>query len=239
MSLTQLRVRSHSRPHVMTDYDHPPPVGHLGRCRWDEAEGCYHPELTEEGQRFVADWLAEWKTVTRLMKKREIGLVRMYTLARNLGYSEEEIESAGLVGLTKAAIWWNKERASNFSTAIVWRLKEALGKLVNRTRNEDAWEQRTSLDAPITDSEDTIAKLVADDRLPPLPYDSLDAVRNMMRTLPRTHRIVIQLRYLGHEQRTLEQIAAYFGFSKERARQYEDAALEMLRRRMAEGEKEC
>ena len=139
----------------------------------------------------------------------------------------------------KAAIWWNKERASNFSTAIVWRLKEALGKLVNRTRNEDAWEQRTSLDAPITDSEDTIAKLVADDRLPPLPYDSLDAVRNMMRTLPRTHRIVIQLRYLGHEQRTLEQIAAYFGFSKERARQYEDAALEMLRRRMAEGEKEC
>jgi len=222
-------VKKTSKPPARYNYTDPTtplPIGPLGRCWWDESAGRWQIGLNEEGQKFVADWLAKWGTTQRLMHAPRSGLRAMYNHAVGLGHTEEEIESAGLEGLVKAAIWWDPARAE-FSTTLVWRLREQLGKLVNVRASKGHNAVHVSLsNTHQRDNPETIAGSLSDPTPPPEPSDSMEPIVKALQRLPQRERLVVQLRVLGG--RGLEDIGEHFGISKERVRQLERTALYKL-----------
>lgn len=72
----------------------------------------------------------------------------------------------------------------------------------------------------------------------PVPHDDhaemddmLTEARAAVAALPERLRTVMELRYYGEEQRTLSQVGAVLGISRERARQLETQALKIIRAR--------
>ncbi len=95
-----------------------------------------------------------------------------------------------------------------------------------------------SLDSPIQDDESaTLADLVRDEKAEN-PYDSLeektvnDMLKDLVATLPEREATILDYRFglSGGTERTLEEVGAHFGVTRERVRQIQNIALGKLRR---------
>jgi RNA polymerase primary sigma factor len=101
------------------------------------------------------------------------------------------------------------------------------------------WQHRVlSLDAPVGDEGGTVlAEFVQDEDVPPIEEVFADrqlreSVRDVIaaRLLPREQRVLhLRFGFDGGQARTLEQVAAVLGVTRERVRQIETRALRKLR----------
>ncbi len=107
-------------------------------------------------------------------------------------------------------------------------------------RYREAARAPISLDAPIGDDDsDRVAEVVADPNAG-LPSDRLvqetdtGLVREIMATLSEREKAILALRFglSDGAERTLEEIGAHFGLTRERIRQIQEQALQKLRERM-------
>ena len=100
----------------------------------------------------------------------------------------------------------------------------------------------TSLDAPIGDDETNHVADVVKDENADTPYEQLEEktnnalVHEMIETLDARERAILRQRFGldGDDRKTLEEIGAQFGVTRERIRQIEEIALRKLRKRMQE-----
>src|SRR3989441_6512236 len=100
----------------------------------------------------------------------------------------------------------------------------------------------TSLDAPIGDDDtNRISEVVADPNAA-APFDRIEQktnnalVHEMIETLDARERAILRQRFGldGDDRKTLEEIGAQFGVTRERIRQIEEIALKKLRKRIQE-----
>jgi RNA polymerase primary sigma factor len=103
----------------------------------------------------------------------------------------------------------------------------------------------SSLDAPLTDAEDSGSFAdVVEDELTQTPYELLErktrvqTLRQLLMDLPNREASILRLRFgvNGGEKKTLEQIGRQFGVTRERIRQLEYVALKKLRQLLASRE---
>src|SRR3989449_3296053 len=100
----------------------------------------------------------------------------------------------------------------------------------------------TSLDAPIGDDETNHVADVVKDENADTPYEQLEEktnnalVHEMIETLDARERAILRQRFGldGDDRKTLEEIGAQFGVTRERIRQIEEIALRKLRKKMRE-----
>ncbi len=119
-------------------------------------------------------------------------------------------------------------------------LAQALG--MKRARVTELWEasrRPTSLDASIGEGEDDtrMGELVPDEQMT-TAYEQLDEgathsmVREFVERLDKRESVILRYRFGldGGTERTLEEVGSYFGVTRERIRQIQNAALSKLRK---------
>lgn len=197
------------------------------------------------------------KTVPLAVQHRRFGIHMAVKWARR--YPDmpfDEFESAAMTGLVHAERTYDPTRGAKFITwAAFWVNREIRGVLRESSliripsstqqgmmrRRGQAIQQFTvlSLDAPrFEDGSGALADRVADPH-PSAAVELEDAeanagVRAQLMALPARLRLVIGLRFgfHGDPPMTLLQIGRVFGLSRERIRQMESQALEILQRGM-------
>ncbi len=105
------------------------------------------------------------------------------------------------------------------------------------TRVQQARTNTTSLDAPVTTDKDDEGRPLGSFIADPDRDVAQEAEQHVMQQhlysavdlLPERLALVIRLRYLGERPRTLEEVGKVIGTTRERARQLEKEALELLR----------
>lgn len=126
----------------------------------------------------------------------------------------DEMHSAGLDGLWRAARLWDPSIAK-FSTYAVTAIHRGILRTFKQSRR-----------APMQHLRDD-AELVIAGRAPTENDIEIEALMQMVEALPERLRQVISMRYI--EGRTLQDIGAAFNVTRERVRQIEAKALEVLR----------
>ncbi|HET7625253.1 MAG TPA: sigma-70 domain-containing protein, partial [Verrucomicrobiae bacterium] len=99
-----------------------------------------------------------------------------------------------------------------------------------------------SLDAPISDDESSHIEDVVADPNAAAPFDNVvqqtdtELVREVLGTLTERESSILSQRFglNGEKERTLEEVGADFGLTRERIRQIQEQALKKLRARMEE-----
>ncbi len=122
-------------------------------------------------------------------------------------------------------------------------LADELGINARRIRQyRDASRAPVSLDSPVGDDDtSSVSELVADVNAA-APYERLDketelsSVQDALATLDERERKILSLRFGLNDsgaEKTLEEVGAHFGLTRERIRQIQEIALKKLRNRMA------
>lgn len=162
----------------------------------------------------------------------------------------EELVQECRLALLKAAERWEPERGA-FTTCARWWLLDAMGREsnsgtsgidvpANAHRNEGTREyainahKMLSLDAPVGDNDKRTFKDVLEGatELAEFVPEDLDALPKLLARLPEPQRFAIEQYYLG--EKTLEEVGAERGVTRERIRQLVAAGLKTLKKRMAQ-----
>lgn len=140
--------------------------------------------------------------------------------------SHHEMFSEGSVALLQAIEKFDYSRGFKFSTYLTWAVKN---KVYSHFLRTDAEKRRVEA-LPLTQS---TASASSQSGVQEHNYDGVKAtVADMVKILPDRERVIILRRFGldGGEPHTLEQLGNFLGVTKERARQLETRALEMLRK---------
>lgn len=160
----------------------------------------------------------------------------------------EELVQECRIALLKAIEKWEPKRGS-FTSCAKWWLRHAMQREPNsgtsgievpanahkgeRTREYAiAAHQVKSLDAPVGDGEMTFKDVLPDSKEPSMfEAKDLDALPELLATLPPLQRFAVERYYLG--EKTLEEVGEERGVTRESIRQLVKDGLRKLRRAMA------
>lgn len=173
---------------------------------------------------------------------------------RKYNLPNEDLIQEGRIGLINALNHFDLDRGLRFSTLAMWYVRAALQDFVLRNycivRGPTSASAKlkffsgqrathASLDIPIGNEDGaTWADILEDDGALPdeIAANIVDGerhgrkVKKALSLLPERSRIIIERRILSDEPDTLEALGTEFGISKERIRQIEAVALEVLRK---------
>lgn len=108
-------------------------VGPYGETYTDRA-GRARARLTDEGRRVCGEWMVRHPHPVALVKS---AWPRLYGAARELGLSDDDIDSAAMEGVSQAFIRFDPSRGTAASTAVTWGVRGAVADLLrHRLRHE-------------------------------------------------------------------------------------------------------
>lgn len=158
---------------------------------------------------------------------------------------QDDAVQAACLYLEKAIRKFDHRSGNQFSTYACWWIRAGLEEEYERREivhipggvsnvkasMHDPRREVLSLDAPVSASKDDTFKDLLPDNSDPVDERTRSAeVPRMLATLRRRERLVLRLRA---EEKTLKEVAAVLGCSRERARQIESRAMKRLRARFA------
>ena len=212
-----------------------------------------HPLLTKEDEvRLAQAFEAGDERARRKMIESNLRLV--VSIVRRFsatGLPLGDLVQEGNLGLLRAVEKFDWRKGFKFSTYATWWIREPsdeelaadLDMPVDKVgRLKDTAQAITSLDTPIGDDGAALQDFLEDDSAvgpDELAVEAVgrEALEQVLAALPERERQVLVLRF-GLDSgtpRTLEEVGAVMGFSRERARQVERDALAALRRPEARG----
>lgn len=170
---------------------------------------------------------------------------------RDRGVPFEDLVAEGSVGLMKAVRRFDPANGTRFTTyASFWIRKAIIDALLEQPRTVHlpryarekgrAFPREVSLDAPVRgEAANTLSERLVDSSRPSAlealtECEMHDRVRRLVLELTPREQMVLAERFglHGGSARTLTEVGATMGLSKERVRQIESGAIETLRRRL-------
>lgn len=194
----------------------------------------YNPVTSDEERHLIQQWQAhQCERSRRRLYDAFLPFIEKQAAKRRHIEFEDAVQIAS-IGFVKALDTFDLDQGVRFTTHLHWQIRGSFSNPNDKRYDRNKGKEVATLDGPIEPGADMTFK---DALIDPTPedYDGnkiSDGLTKAVATLKQRDRFVIAGRAHGL---TLQNLADHYGISRERVRQIENKALDILRKRVPQG----